>query len=160
MKEQLEIPVDVKWTPSMVAKFSLISTSIGIISGGLGLGGGIIITPLLFSTGQPPSVASLTSVYIIFYTSISSTAQFMVNGSLIYDYALFNGGFVFAGALAGLWGIQRWVARSGKQSLLLFLLTGISFLALSMIMVVSGIKLKNDLQEGKEILAFGELCPS
>lgn len=134
------LPTDVKWIPSTIIKFAAISVLIGMISGSLGLGGGVVITPLLFSNGQPPSVASLTSVYIIFFTSLSGFIQFMVIGSLNYEYALFNGAFVLLGSLVGLWLISAWIKRTNKQSALVFLLTLIVIFALCSVVVFEVIK--------------------
>lgn len=115
---------------------ALISITIGILSGALGLGGGAIMTPLLFLTGQPPLVASLTSVAIMFFTSLSGLIQFIVAGSLDYYYALFNGVFVFIGAGVTIWCISGKIKKSNRQSFLVFLLVGLAMFALISVMVI------------------------
>lgn len=130
------------------------------MSGGLGIGGGVVITPLLLSSGQPPSVASVTSVYIIFFSTLSSFIQFMCLGTLNYQYALFNGGFVLVGSLLGLWLIGKWVRRSNKQSILVFLLCFMSFLGAAAIATTHAFKAESQIDEGINIWKFDEICPS
>ena len=85
----------------------MLSILVGIISGSLGLGGGVVITPMLLSTNKTPSVASATSLYIILYISTSTWLQLLLSDTLNIEYGLFEGGFVFIGALLGLWVIRR-----------------------------------------------------
>ena len=154
------IPTDLEWTTPAIIKFASISVTIGIISGALGLGGGVVITPLLFSNGQPPSVASLTSVYIFFFTSLSGFIQYILIGSLKYDYALFNGAFVLLGSIIGLWLISKWIQRTNKQSALVFLLAFIVILALSSLVVFQVLKVSAKLNKGENIWEFASFCPS
>lgn len=109
LREELFIPIDVKWTKRQVSIYSLISILIGVVSAALGIGGGIIITPLLFSTGQPPTVASLTSIYIIFFISLGSTIIFISNGKFLFGYGAVYGIIVLLGSFLGLWILKRYI---------------------------------------------------
>ena len=88
------------------------SMLVGIISGSLGLGGGVIITPMLLSTNKTPSVASATSLYMILYISTSTWFQLLLSNTLNIEYGLYVGGFVFVGALLGLWVIRRLIEKT------------------------------------------------
>ena len=51
IREKAGLSNDIEWSSSKIAKYAAISVSIGLVSGSLGIGGGVIITPLLFSNG-------------------------------------------------------------------------------------------------------------
>ena len=82
-------------------KLSLIAVTVGLVSSAVGLGGGVVIMPLLLSSDNPPSVASATSVYIILYISASSWIQLWIDDFLVYDYALYFSLFVVGGSILG-----------------------------------------------------------
>lgn len=46
----------------------------GIISGTLGMGGGIVINPVLVKMGYIPEVAAALSGFVVFFTSSSTTS--------------------------------------------------------------------------------------
>ncbi len=93
--------LDKQWTCAPMVKLIGTSVLIGAISSGTGLGGGVVLMPLLLSYELPPSVASATSVYIILYISGSSWIQLWLDGSLHYEYAFYFSIFIFVGTLLG-----------------------------------------------------------
>ena len=99
----------------------------------LGIGGGVIVTPLLLEMGEPPSVASLTSVAIICFTSFANIIHALATHELRFDYSLTIGACVLLSSLLGLSMIARYVKRSGKQSLLVNIFIAVTFLALGLI---------------------------
>ena len=156
----MQLEVEVEWTTSVICKFAVASISVGILSGALGIGGGIVITPLLLAHKQPPIVTSLTSVYIIFYISMSNTIQFVVNGSFIYSYAFFTGGIVFLGALIGLSVIKKLILISGRQSIVLFLVTGVSLVSVSLLVLASYAKTSEMIAQNQPVFEFNPICPA
>ena len=54
----------------------------GILNGLFGSGGGLVAVPLLGKSGLPPKQAHATSVAIIFFLSIISSAVYFFNGNL------------------------------------------------------------------------------
>ncbi|CAL6003698.1 Sulfite_exporter TauE-SafE [Hexamita inflata] len=69
-------------TPSMTVKYSIIGFLSGAIAAVMGIGGGIIATPLMLSMGIPPSVTRMASSTMIAFTSFSSMIQYMVLGQI------------------------------------------------------------------------------
>lgn len=51
IRNEVGLRSDVNWNKPTIIKLASFSISIGLISGSLGLGGGVVITPLLFSIG-------------------------------------------------------------------------------------------------------------
>ena len=54
----------------------------GGIVNGLGLGGGVIFNPLLFSLGMCPQAATATGMYMILFSSFATTMAFLTFGGL------------------------------------------------------------------------------
>ena len=76
------IPSDVIFTKKVVLKLVILGFFGGWISGALGLGGGAIFNPVLLSMGVPPSVSSATSMYMIMYSTFSSSFVYILYGML------------------------------------------------------------------------------
>lgn len=93
---------------------------VGVLSGMFGVGGGFLITPLLFFLGIPPAVAVATGANQIVASSVSGvlahlrrkTVDFKMGGVLLI------GGL--AGSGAGVW-IFNWLTRLGQVDLLVTL---------------------------------------
>ena len=89
---------------------------VGFMSGMFGVGGGFLITPLLFLIGVPPAVAVATGANQVVASSISGVlAQLRRKG---VDFAmggvLLGGGFV--GSAIGVW-VFRWMTQLGQIDL-------------------------------------------
>lgn len=97
--------------------FALIATGIfaGLLAGLLGVGGGIVIVPVLFfvfqSFGVSPEsamiVATATSLATIIPTSISSIRSHRKKGNVDFDLLKRWSAFIFVGVLAGSWLVTR-----------------------------------------------------
>jgi uncharacterized membrane protein YfcA len=55
----------------------------------LGIGGGLIINPLLLSMGYIPLVASALSAFVVLFTSASTSTQFLILGAFDLKNAVF-----------------------------------------------------------------------
>lgn len=97
--------------------FALIATGIfaGILAGLLGVGGGIVIVPVLFflfqslgvSAESAMLVATATSLATIIPTSISSIRSHHDKGNVDIDLLKQLAGFIFIGVLAASWLVTR-----------------------------------------------------
>lgn len=58
--------------------FIFASLETGVLSGMLGIGGGIIINPKLISYGLDPEICAYISATIVLFTSMSTTIQFFI----------------------------------------------------------------------------------
>ena len=71
------IASDIRFKGKVIRSLVLFSFMGGWVSGALGLGGGAIFNPLLLSMGVPPSVASATGMYLILYSTSSSSISYI-----------------------------------------------------------------------------------
>lgn len=128
-------------TPGRLATASLASVAGGFIGGLLGLGGGILIAPLLLALRLEPAVAAATSTLLVLFSSSSAAvAAASTPGALS---GLYVAAFAPVAALAGLAGVvtaARFVKASGRESLLVFLLAAVVAAGAVLTAAVSGPK--------------------
>lgn len=97
--------------------FALIGTGIvaGLLAGLLGVGGGIVIVPILYflfqsfgvSADSAMVIATATSLATIVPTSISSIRAHSRKGHVDFDLLKVWGGFILLGVLLGSWLVTR-----------------------------------------------------
>jgi len=90
---------------------------VGILSGMFGVGGGFLITPLLFFIGIPPAVAVATGVNQVVASSVSGVLAHLKRKTvdLRMGMVLLGGGLV--GSVIGVW-IFNWMSALGQIDLL------------------------------------------
>ncbi len=69
---------DIKWCNTIFIKFPLYAFISGIMAGLLGIGGGLILGPLLLQLGLHPVVSTATSNFLVLFTSSSTSIQFIL----------------------------------------------------------------------------------
>ncbi len=69
---------DVVWSKRIFIKYPLYSFISGVMAGLLGIGGGLIIGPLLLELGLHPVVSTATSNFMVLFTSSSTSIQFIL----------------------------------------------------------------------------------
>lgn len=67
----------------------------------LGIGGGLVINPLLLQMGYAPAVASALSAFVVLFTSASTSTQFLILGAFDYNNALFVAFLSIVGSIIG-----------------------------------------------------------
>jgi uncharacterized membrane protein YfcA len=79
---------DFKWDSRGAMKYPSIFCLAGCMSGLFGIGGGMIVVPLLLTLGVHPAVATATSSCMIVMTSFASITSFAIFGLIMWDYAI------------------------------------------------------------------------
>jgi uncharacterized protein len=89
---------------------------VGFMSGMFGVGGGFLITPLLFFIGVPPPVAVATGANQVVASSVSGVLAQMRRKAVDFQmgFVLLAGGMV--GSACGIW-VFAWLTRLGQVDL-------------------------------------------
>lgn len=97
----------------------------GVVAGLVGVGGGMLLGPLMLQMGVLPQVSSATTSTMILLTSSSAAAVFLAAGHAPIDYALAFCAVTAVGAYTG----KRFVALIVRQlrcaSLIVLVLGGL-----------------------------------
>lgn len=104
---------DMRWTKQKVVYVTVIAFFGGLLSAIVGVGGGIIFSPLLVSLDMHPTVAVSTAIYIETYMVLTTNVQYAMNNALYGWYGLFLGSFSLVGTILGLYIIHRIVIKLG-----------------------------------------------
>ena len=72
-------------TPKAMTKFTGVGLLAGIVASALGIGGGLIKTPLMLSMGIPPYVTRAASSTMIVFTAFTSMLQYLVMGQVVFS---------------------------------------------------------------------------
>lgn len=126
-------PSDINWNQKTITNFCFIGLVTGVIAGMLGIGGGLILVPLLLSIGVDPVVATSTSTTVVIFESSSVTIQYIVLGKVNADYALICSLVSASGSFVGTTIVQQFAQKTGKKyafvcavAICLFISTSIS----------------------------------
>ncbi|KAH7373546.1 hypothetical protein KP509_17G061700 [Ceratopteris richardii] len=92
----------------------------GFLGGMLGLGGGMIISPLLLEMGLHPQVTAATCSYMVFFSASLSVIQFWLLGQIRSVYALVSASLALVFSVIGLSVIQTVISKYGRCSLIVF----------------------------------------
>ena len=97
-----------EWKPSRLALIWTMTLLLGCLAGMVGLGGGVMMSPLLLELRVHPQAAAATSTFITLFASTTAAVTFGLQGRLNLEYmALFApicliGGFLGVYVLTGL----------------------------------------------------------
>ena len=73
---------DLRFEGALLYKILILGFAGGFVAGAFGLGGGSIYNPLLLSMGVPPKVSSSTGMYLVTFSTISTSFIFIIIGQL------------------------------------------------------------------------------
>ncbi|PAN28094.1 hypothetical protein PAHAL_5G130600 [Panicum hallii] len=113
--------------------FPLAAFVTGALSGLFGIGGGLLLNPVLLQIGINPQTAAATSSFMVLFCASMSMVQFMLLGVKGIGQASVYAGICFVASVVGVVVVERAVRKSGRVSLIVFLVTAI--MALSTVIV-------------------------
>ena len=116
---------DVLWDASKLRFYSVFTFIAGIVAGLIGIGGGMVLGPLMLILGVHPRVSSATNATMIVLTSSSVAVMFVTSGLVPWEYAAFFFFVCLLGAYIGKKFIDGYVKRTGMASILIFFLATI-----------------------------------
>ncbi|KAF4695387.1 hypothetical protein FOZ60_004878 [Perkinsus olseni] len=131
---------------------------IGFLAAVVGISGGIIITPLVMFMGLTPPQASGTGSVVILVNSSSLALSFGLGGFLPASSDLWIIALPFCGALTGDIILTKIMRRTGRTSILAFLLSSLAALGAVIVLITGIIKVVNESETGKNPLSTGSFC--
>jgi len=123
------LPHDVQWDYKKTRFYACFTFVAGIVAGLIGIGGGMVLGPLMLVMGIHPSVSSATTATMIILTSSSVAVMYVTSGLVPWTYAVFFFFVCFCGAYLGKSVIDGYVKRTGMASMLILILATIILLA-------------------------------
>jgi uncharacterized membrane protein YfcA len=149
---------DVKWTTSVLIKYPLYAFGGGIMAGLLGIGGGLILGPLLLDLGLHPIISTATSNFLVVFTSSSTSMQFIIHGMMNFKYAFVCTIFSTFGSYVGTLAIQRILEKTQRSSILIFSLAIVLGISTIFIPIHTLIQITKKIHNGVNIWVFDKPC--
>ena len=149
---------DIEWSPKRMYITMVVALCSGILASLLGVGGGMIINPLLLELGVAPDCTAATSSLMILFTSLSASIQYGLLGRIQWDYAavLFIVGVL--GSVVGQHFLGVIVRKYKSQSYILLAMLLI-ILPGSVLLVISALSgLISHIKAGSGV-GFKSMCP-
>ncbi|XP_039061550.1 sulfite exporter TauE/SafE family protein 2-like [Hibiscus syriacus] len=115
--------------------FPLMALMAGGLGGVFGIGGRVLISPLLLQVGVAPVVTAATCSFMVFFSSTMSAFQYLLLGMEQTRTALVFSVICFVASLLGLVVVQKAIKEFGRASLIVFSV-GIA-MALSAVLMTS-----------------------
>eukprot|EP01065_Artemidia_motanka_P052831 TRINITY_DN9639_c3_g1_i1.p1 TRINITY_DN9639_c3_g1~~TRINITY_DN9639_c3_g1_i1.p1 ORF type:complete len:902 (+),score=278.91 TRINITY_DN9639_c3_g1_i1:60-2765(+) len=151
------LPTDIKWTANMTLFCSAATFGAGVIAGIMGIGGGMVLGPLMLQLGVDGRVSSATTATMIALTSSSAVIAFFVAGIVPPTYAVTLSIVCFVGAYVGKMKLDRIVKKRNLTALIVLLLAGIIGVASTFVLVLGAVHW-NDLRVKGEMPGFNDPC--
>jgi len=101
-----------------------------LLCGCTGIAGGMVLGPLFLKYNMHPQIMSGTNQYITMIASISVAIQFAWIGDMLWPFAIMFGSITLVAAYIGIQSINWYIKKSGKQSIIAFMLVLVLVLAL------------------------------
>lgn len=121
--------VSVDWDSLKLCLFWILMLVLGVISGTVGLGGGVMISPLLLELKVHPQTAAATSTLITFFASTTATVAFGLDDRLNLLYMAVYAPLCLVGGFFGVFFLTGFIKRykmASSVSLLLGVLVLLS----------------------------------
>ena len=149
---------DIKWNLKDVVAIGAVGLVAGLGAGMLGIGGGIVMNPVMLELGLLPEVSTASSSFMILFTSSIAIIQYLTADMVDVDYGIWVGCLAVVGSAIGVLVLKKLVTKYQRSSLLVLLLAVI--LAVAAIVIASyGIYDIIDKEEkGEAEYGFSEFC--
>ncbi|OEL38482.1 hypothetical protein BAE44_0000498 [Dichanthelium oligosanthes] len=128
-----EDPVEATMETLPSLTFPLAAFVTGALSGLFGIGGGLLLNPVLLQIGINPQTAAATSSFMVLFCASMSMVQFILLGMKGIGQASVYAAICFVASVVGVVVIERAIRTFGRVSLIVFLVTAI--MALSTVIV-------------------------
>ncbi|CAL9117377.1 unnamed protein product [Musa textilis] len=129
----------------------------GVLSGLFGIGGGLLLNPVLLQIGIPPQTAAATSTFMVMFSASMTTVKYMILGMIQVDRASVYAVLCFAASAIGSMVMNRIVLKSGRASPIVFTVTAVMAVSTTTIICYGAIDVWREYTGGK-YMGFKSSC--
>ena len=111
---------------------------VGIIAGMVGLGGGVLIGPLMIELAVHPQSAAATSTLIVLFSSTIATVTFALYGRINLSYFAVYGPVCLVGGIVGTFVLSGLIRKWRMASLVTLMLSGLVVVSAALVAAFGG----------------------
>lgn len=130
---------DLAWDRRTTSVYPALCIFAGVAAGLLGIGGGMVLGPLLVELGCLPQPIAATSAFVVFITATSGLVQVYIMGLVPEDYAIIFACFGVLSTFLGQTAVDYVVKKYKKDAIVVLVIGAIMCIAL-VLMTYDGIK--------------------
>lgn len=145
------------WTRATTLLVPALCFTAGVAAGLLGIGGGMLIGPLLLELGVDPLAVAATGAFVVLVADTSVAAQYAVLGLLPGALGLQLAATAFAATTAGQAAAERVIRATGRPALVTLVIAAVVALSTLATGAVAARDLAQSVREG-EPMGFRSLC--
>ncbi|KFK28700.1 hypothetical protein AALP_AA7G035400 [Arabis alpina] len=131
--------------------FPVMSFLAGLLGGIFGIGGGMLISPLLLEAGINPQVTAATTSFMVFFSATMSAVQYLFLGMQNTEAAYLFSLICFLASLLGLVLVQKAVAQFGRASIIVFSVGTVMCLSTVLMTSFGALDVWTDFVAGKDM---------
>ncbi|OMJ76316.1 hypothetical protein SteCoe_24342 [Stentor coeruleus] len=151
-------PHEFKLEGKVIYILPIVTFITGLLAGSLGIGGGLVLNPILIVYGMLPEVSTASCNVFVFMTSISSFIQFSMAGLIGAKEGFLLFTISVIGSCVGIFGIKKVMDKYKRASLLVFVLGGMLILVGTMIPINLILQIIKNIEEGTFTFALRSIC--
>lgn len=129
---------DISWTDETIRRFALIGTCVGFLSTYIGIGGGMLTTPIMIQAGMIPEVVIASSSISTLASSTISSVNYIIAGKLDMTYGGVFCACSAGGSIMGIYASDYILAKYKRQSILIFVVALIIFSSM-LLLTINGV---------------------
>lgn len=137
-----------EWTEKGRCKFPLIAFGAGTLGGLLGLGGGIILSPVLLEVGLHSEAVQATTALFVFVSSSLATVQFAIMGMHVWHYAIWYSAVAVTATLMGQYICDMYVRKHKRYSVITLSIAAVLLVSMVALVFVGVRQVADDLLLG------------
>ncbi|CAH2038248.1 unnamed protein product, partial [Thlaspi arvense] len=121
----------------------------GVLGGLFGIGGGMLISPLLLQIGIAPEVTAATCSFMVLFSSTMSAIQYLLLGMEHAGTAAIFALVCFVASLVGLMVVKKVIAKYGRASIIVFAVGIVMALSTVLMTTHGALKVWDDFVSGR-----------
>lgn len=139
--------------------FPMVALCTGFLGSMLGLGGGILLSPVLMEAGVHPEAVQATTAAFVFLSSSIATIQYVMMGQVVWHYALWYGGIAILATIIGQYLCEVYIRKNKRYSFITLAVAVVLLLSLVCLLCVGVRKVYDDYLMGRPYFFTSEkLC--
>lgn len=147
------------WVADGLMHFPSVAFGAGLLGGLLGLGGGIIIGPVLVEVGLHSEAVQATTASFVFLSSSIATIQFAILGMHVWHYVIWYGFVAIVATFLGQDLCDRYVKKRGRYSVITLSIAGVLLFSIICLTFVSFNQVSRDIEQGNKMwFSLERLC--
>eukprot|EP00747_Dinoflagellata_sp_TGD_P045729 gnl/TRDRNA2_/TRDRNA2_144007_c1_seq1.p1 gnl/TRDRNA2_/TRDRNA2_144007_c1~~gnl/TRDRNA2_/TRDRNA2_144007_c1_seq1.p1 ORF type:complete len:506 (+),score=69.80 gnl/TRDRNA2_/TRDRNA2_144007_c1_seq1:200-1519(+) len=140
-------------------RFPAVAFAAGGLGGLLGIGGGMIMSPVLVEVGMHSEAVQATTAVFVFISSSLATIQFLVLGMHVWHYALMYSIITVLATILGQYLCDVYVRKHKRYSMITMAITGVLLFSLSALLIVGSMQVIEDFENGNQLwFSTSRLC--